>query len=68
MIRVYAAVAQKEQELISERTRAVLAAAKARGAVLGRGPGVSARSGALCGAGGDRSEGSCEYGGASVAA
>ncbi|HEY8613844.1 MAG TPA: resolvase, partial [Roseomonas sp.] len=32
---VYAAMAQKERELISERTRAALAAARARGAVLG---------------------------------
>jgi DNA invertase Pin-like site-specific DNA recombinase len=35
MMRVYAAMAQKERELISERTRAALAAAKIRGAVLG---------------------------------
>lgn len=35
MMRVYAAMAQKERELIGERTRAALAAAKARGRVLG---------------------------------
>ena len=35
MMRVYAAMAQKERELISERTRAALAVARARGAVLG---------------------------------
>ena len=35
MMRVYAAMAQKERELISERTKAALAAARARGTVLG---------------------------------
>ena len=35
MMRVYAAMAQKERELISARTKAALGAAKARGAVLG---------------------------------
>jgi DNA invertase Pin-like site-specific DNA recombinase len=35
MMRVYAAMAQKERELISERTRAALAAARARGTMLG---------------------------------
>lgn len=35
MMRVYAAMAQKERELISERTKAALAAAKVRGACLG---------------------------------
>ena len=35
MMRIYAAMAQKERELISERTKAALAAARVRGAVLG---------------------------------
>jgi DNA invertase Pin-like site-specific DNA recombinase len=35
IMRVYAAMAQKERELISQRTKAALGAAKARGARLG---------------------------------
>lgn len=34
-MRIYAAMAQKKRELISARTKAALAAAKARGTVLG---------------------------------
>ncbi len=49
MMRVYAAMAQKERELISERTRAALAAAKARGTVLGGDRGYRP-SGAPCAA------------------
>ena len=48
MMRVYAAMAQKERELISERTRAALAAAKTRGAVLGGDRGYRPHRGALC--------------------
>jgi DNA invertase Pin-like site-specific DNA recombinase len=45
MMRVYAAMAQKERELISERTKAALGAAKARGARLGGGRGYRPTAG-----------------------
>jgi DNA invertase Pin-like site-specific DNA recombinase len=45
MMRVYAAMAQKERELISERTRAALAAAKAWGRALGGDRGYRPASG-----------------------
>ncbi len=47
MMRIYAALAQKERELISERTRAAPAAAEARDAVLGGRPGIAAANGAV---------------------
>jgi DNA invertase Pin-like site-specific DNA recombinase len=40
MMRIYAAMAQKERELISARTKAALAAAKDRGTGSGRGSGL----------------------------
>jgi DNA invertase Pin-like site-specific DNA recombinase len=50
MMRVYAAMAQKERELISERTKAALGAAKARGARLGGDRGYRPLSGPDAGA------------------
>ena len=48
MLHIYAALAQKERELISERTKAGLAAAKARGTALGN-PGLSLARGVRIG-------------------
>lgn len=50
MMRIYAAMAQKERELISERTRAALGVAKARGARLGGDRGYRPTVGPDCGA------------------
>ena len=45
MLCIYAAMAQRRRELISERTRAALAAAKAPGQVLGGEPGYRPAAG-----------------------
>lgn len=57
MMRIYAAMAQKERELISERTWAALAAARARGTGAGRGQGMAAVQAALCRHSGHRAGG-----------
>ena len=49
MINVYAAVAQEERRMISDRTKAGLAAAKARGVKLGKRNATGGRTGASTG-------------------